>query len=109
MILATDGEWPLATKAEREDLRALCENPAPAALLVCDGQFDDENYEVHRGWGHGRANDAVALAQEAGVARLLVTHHSPEDDDRSLARRDEELGKLWSGAALARQGEEIEL
>ncbi|MFO7655388.1 MAG: MBL fold metallo-hydrolase [Candidatus Krumholzibacteriia bacterium] len=113
MVLATDLEWDGADPAQRQALVALCREPRPAQLLVHDGQYDADDYERVRGWGHAVAEDAVALAREAGVARLLITHHDPTHDAATLLAREQRLQTMQAGArpavALARQGEEIML
>ena len=55
-----------------------------ADLLVCDAQYDDEEYRVKRGWGHGRWRDALALGLSAGVRRLALFHHEPTRTDAAL-------------------------
>jgi phosphoribosyl 1,2-cyclic phosphodiesterase len=66
-----------------------------AALLVHDATFTNEEYESHRGWGHSRLDDAVELAREAGVRRLVLFHHSPDRSDDAL---DAELARLRGAA-----------
>lgn len=108
-VLATDLEWPRADGPQREALLSLCAEPRPVDLLLCDGQFDAEDYPEHAGWGHSRLEDAVDIARTAEAGRLLVIHHSPESTDRQLSIRDSALQALAPGAALARQGMTIEL
>ncbi len=109
VVLATDVEWGLATPAERDALLALCRAPRPAELLVMDGHFTDADMPGPRGWGHSTIEEAVDVARTAGVARLLITHHAPENDDARLDTMDHAARALWSHASLARQGETIEL
>ena len=64
----------------REALRQLADG---ADVLVADAQYLDEEYEARRGYGHSTPLDVVSLAAEAGVGRLVMTHHDPgHDDDR---------------------------
>jgi ribonuclease BN (tRNA processing enzyme) len=51
----------------------------------------------------------VALARESGCGRLLLTHHDPGDDDEALSAREAALQTALAGAALARQGRELDL
>src|SRR6266516_4209500 len=44
----------------------------------------DKELEDHRGWGHSTWAEAVALAAEAKVKRLVLFHHEPEHDDATL-------------------------
>ncbi len=109
LVLATDAEWHGAPDSLRRGFLRLCREPAPCRLLVCDGQYDDTSVHHHRGWGHTSWSEAVALAEEAGCERLLLTHHDPANDDACLAAREEQLQAVLPTAALARQGQELDL
>jgi ribonuclease BN (tRNA processing enzyme) len=109
LVIATDMEWKLSTPEERGFLLNLCARPAPAKLLVMDGQFADAEYESFRGWGHSTWEDVIEVARQAGVGRALITHHAPAADDARLDARAAEIAARWAGAGLAREGEEIAL
>lgn len=64
-----------------------------AAILVHDATFTAAEYESHRGWGHSRYDDALSLALEARVGRLILFHHSPDRTDDEL---DAEVARLRS-------------
>ncbi|MFU8804192.1 MAG: MBL fold metallo-hydrolase [Bradymonadaceae bacterium] len=64
-----------------------------ADVLVMDAQYFPAEYVQRRGFGHSTVLDALDVARDAGVARLLMTHHDPTHDD---ARLEEKL-------AMARQ------
>jgi phosphoribosyl 1,2-cyclic phosphodiesterase len=53
-------------------------------LLIHDAMYTPKELEQHRGWGHSTYEEAVALAQDAGVRRLVLFHHEPEHDDREM-------------------------
>lgn len=55
-----------------------------ADLLICDGQYLDEEYKNKRGWGHPRVGTVVDLAVQAGVKQLAITHHDPMHTDRDI-------------------------
>lgn len=55
-----------------------------ADLLIMDAQYFPDEYDCRRGYGHSTPIDAVELAVEAGVERLLMTHHDPGHDDERL-------------------------
>ena len=109
LVFATDLEWPVSAAAEKAALVRLCSTPEPAALLIFDGQYDRAGYSQFEGWGHSTIEDGVELAEEAGVGRLLITHHDPESKDDALAAHERNLKALLPSARLARQGESIEL
>jgi phosphoribosyl 1,2-cyclic phosphodiesterase len=57
-----------------------------AGLLVCDAQYDSEEYSSRRGWGHSCVDDIVQLGLNAGVRRLALFHHDPMHDDLTIDR-----------------------
>ena len=63
-------------------------------LLLHDAQYTDEELPERAHFGHASCGYAVALAEEAGVARLLLYHHDPP-------RTDEQVDALVSGYAGA--------
>jgi phosphoribosyl 1,2-cyclic phosphodiesterase len=52
-----------------------------AAVLVHDTMYRAEEYRNFVGWGHSTYEDAVELALEASVKRLVLFHHHPERTD----------------------------
>jgi phosphoribosyl 1,2-cyclic phosphodiesterase len=50
-------------------------------LLIHDAMYTPEELETHRGWGHSTFDEAVAVAGDAGVQRLVLFHHEPEHGD----------------------------
>jgi phosphoribosyl 1,2-cyclic phosphodiesterase/CheY-like chemotaxis protein len=52
-----------------------------AEVLVIDAQYDQAEYESHKGWGHGCVDDVVRLAIAAEVQKLYLFHHDPAHDD----------------------------
>ena len=67
-------------------------------LLIHDAMYTPEELASHRGWGHSTFEEAVAVAAEAGVERLVLFHHEPEhgdgaiDDLLALARQQARAG-----------------
>jgi ribonuclease BN (tRNA processing enzyme) len=55
-------------------------------LLIHDSQYTDEEYPSHVGWGHSTINQAMALAEAAGVGTLAPFHHDPGHNDVQLDR-----------------------
>jgi len=84
-----------------------------ADLLVCDGQYTDEEHEKRRGWGHGTPSLCLQEAVVAKAKRLLVTHFDPSHADPQLEQMEDGLlaaARLQGvDAAFARQNQEIEL
>ena len=53
-------------------------------ILILDGQYTDEEYKRHIGWGHSSISTAVSLALEAEVQTLVLFHHDPHHDDEKV-------------------------
>jgi ribonuclease BN (tRNA processing enzyme) len=53
-------------------------------LLIHDAMYTPAELDSHRGWGHSSYEEAVELAAEAGVNRLVLFHHEPEHDDGAM-------------------------
>lgn len=55
-----------------------------ADVLIMDAQYFPDEYAARVGWGHSTPVDAVEVALEANVGRLILTHHDPAHDDVRL-------------------------
>jgi phosphoribosyl 1,2-cyclic phosphodiesterase len=99
----------------RERTRQLTDFIAGADLLICDAQYDAEEYKTHIGWGHGCLDDVVRFAMAGNVRALQLFHHDPAHDDRKIDAMLEHARKLAAsvGSPLridaAREGAEIVL
>lgn len=80
-----------------------------ADLLVHDAQYTAEELQKRRGWGHSSYNQAMQVAELAGVKRLALTHHDPEHDDEFLLRMERLCQERFPNCVLAREGMEITL
>src|SRR5437867_9554250 len=57
---------------------------ANVELLTHDASYASQDLQQHRGWGHSTFEEAVTLAAEAGVRRLVLFHHEPEHGDAEV-------------------------
>jgi phosphoribosyl 1,2-cyclic phosphodiesterase len=97
------------------DDREMIDFVRDADVLVLDSQYSHEEYHRHTGWGHGCVEASVTLALQAGVKRLVLFHHDPNHDDKTIdgfvrqarALVRERRGKLKVDAA--REGMVIQL
>jgi len=109
VVFATDVEWGRSSDEEKRMLTRLVSGPAPAKLLIMDGQYTGETIGGYRGWGHSTWQEAAALAARAGVQQLLVTHHDPGADDATLDKVNNIIQVTHGWASLAREGMVIDL
>jgi ribonuclease BN (tRNA processing enzyme) len=79
--------------------------------VVFDTHFTEANLKAD--WGHSTPERALALAKRAGIKRLILFHHAPEDVDE---RVDDKVQSVFHEAChagieveAAREGEEWDL
>ena len=88
LVYVSDNELsPLARYDDAPDWRArFVDFTRGAAVLVHDTMYTADEYPGFVGWGHSTHEDAVSLAIEAGVERLVLFHHRPERTDTDVER-----------------------
>jgi phosphoribosyl 1,2-cyclic phosphodiesterase len=64
--------------------RRLVEFTRGASVLVHDTMYTADEYPAFIGWGHSTYEDAIDLAIEAEVERLVLFHHRPERTDTEV-------------------------
>ncbi len=80
-----------------------------ADLLIHDGQYTDEEYITHRGWGHSTWRQAVEVAKRANVKKLIITHHDPDHDDDMLDSMERECQKEFPNSVFAKEGMDVQV
>ncbi len=77
-----------------------------ADLLIHDAQYTEDQYHHsgRKGWGHSTYDTACHVAREAGVKQLVLFHHDPNHDDRSVEAIEEAARSLFSHTLVAREG-----
>jgi len=80
-----------------------------ADLLIHDAQYTPEELLQKKGWGHSSWEQAVEVAELAGVRRLALFHHDPEHDDAFLLRLEQECRQRFPDSFFAREGMEISI
>lgn len=82
-------------------------------IMIHDAQYTDRLYAKHRGWGHSPWTYPIRLAEEAGIRKLVLYHHDPDQSDRTLKREFARLkrsqGRQNPQLYLAREGEVMTL
>jgi len=83
-----------------------------AHTLLADAQYTPEEFDpaghgkpgmAKKGWGHSTYVSAINIAVQAGVRRLILTHHDPGHDDKKMSEISERA-KEYACQELAAQG-----
>jgi phosphoribosyl 1,2-cyclic phosphodiesterase len=61
-----------------------------ADVLIYDAQYTPEEYALRKGWGHSTWFEAVQIARECKVKRLILFHHDPSHADERLIELEAE-------------------
>jgi phosphoribosyl 1,2-cyclic phosphodiesterase len=83
-----------------------------ADFVIHDSQYSPSEYKKFEGWGHSPYGQVVRMAIEAEAKRLVMFHHDPESDDKTLEGRLHHAREMALSAGsnlhidLAREGRE---
>jgi len=85
-----------------------------ADALIHDAQYTTAEYTGRhgpgrRGWGHATVDEAVHVAQRAGVERLLLFHHDPARTDAQVNRLEADARERFAATQAAREGQHLAL
>jgi len=80
-----------------------------ADLLIFDSQFTPEEYATHRGWGHSTWAEALSVAKDAQVKKVMLFHHDPSHTDDQLEQILDQARQVQPEAVMAREGLVVEL
>jgi phosphoribosyl 1,2-cyclic phosphodiesterase len=80
--------------------RKLMEFSQDVDLLILDTQYDESEYETHRGWGHGCIANSVQFALGANARELALFHHDPSHGDDQIDRMVERGRELAAASGL---------
>jgi len=90
VVIATDLEYN--KNGIQSAFINFCRN---ADFLIFDAHYTPEEYPAHRGWGHSTWEVGARIANEAGVDRLILTHHAPSRKDTEIDRILEAARKVF--------------
>lgn len=99
-VYATDNEP--GDPAGDENVRALAEG---ADVLVYDSQYTPHEYRTaKKNWGHSTWEEAVRIARDAGVKKLVLFHHDPDHDDSQIDAILRRARRSFRNTVAAREG-----
>ena len=104
-----------ATDIEQQDggYPEIIEFVRGADLLIHDAQYLQEEYfsrdKPRKGWGHSTIDMAADVAKKAEVKRLVLFHHEPTHDDKTMRNIEKQAKRLFRSSVVAHEGMEIAL
>jgi phosphoribosyl 1,2-cyclic phosphodiesterase len=105
IVYATDNE-PGEPRGDR-NVRALAQG---ADVMIYDSQYTPHEYRTaKKNWGHSTWEEAVKIARETGVKKLVLFHHDPDHDDRQIDVILRNARRRFKNALAAREGLTLKL
>ena len=78
-------------------------------LLLCDGQYSNEEWKKRSAFGHSTWNRAVDFGLACGAKKIRIIHHDPFHTDRMLDEASPQLAARHPDCSFALAREEIVL
>lgn len=94
------------TAENREALLSFSRN---CDLLLCDGQYSDEEWPARSTFGHNPWSEAARFARECGARNTRILHHDPMHTDEILDTANVQVSTICPTCRLAFDEEEITL
>jgi phosphoribosyl 1,2-cyclic phosphodiesterase len=104
LVLATDVE--AGDPQSDEKLVSLARG---ADVLIHDAQYLPDEIETYKGWGHSTWDQAVDIAERAGVERLVIISHDPERTDEGVDALQAAARERFPNTDAAYAGMQLEL
>ncbi len=103
LVYATDYE------ITADNQQKLIEFSQDCDLLICDGQYSQQEFAEKNGFGHSSWTKAGKTALAAQVKSLCVFHHDANRSDDLLKEAEQELRQIIPHSFFAKRGERINL
>lgn len=75
-----------------------------ADIMIYDATYTDEEFPKYVTWGHSTWQEALRVADAAGVRVAVPFHHDPNHDDAFLDRIEAAAAAVRPGTVFAREG-----
>lgn len=78
-----------------------------ADIMIYDSMFTDEEFPKFVGWGHSTWQEAIRIAEAAGVGRAVLFHHDPNHNDEMMDKIGAKADAKRPGTLVAQEGQVI--
>ena len=93
LIYATDGEYQ---DLSPDALQPYLDFYAGADAIIFDAMYTFSESVAKQGWGHSTSLIGVDIAVKTGIKKLILFHHEPTYDDRTLRNIVEKTAQYYS-------------
>ncbi len=100
VVYATDFEITSNNIDELSDFAKDC------TLLLCDGQYTEDEMKERKGFGHSSWESVCDLALNCGAKQLGIIHHDPYRTDKMLDDMQSKLRERFENSFFAHRREE---
>ena len=76
-------------------------------ILIHDSHFTVEDLQKHIGWGHSSWKNAVDVAKQSNIKKLVLFHYKPEYSDKKVAQMELNAQNDFKNTIAAKQGLKI--
>ncbi len=84
-----------------------------ADVMIYDATYTDDEYHHEKtskvGWGHSTWQEAVKVAEAAGVKQLVIFHHDPLHNDDFMDEIGRNTAEVFPNSIVAQEGMVIDL
>ncbi|MBI9079313.1 MAG: MBL fold metallo-hydrolase [Pseudodesulfovibrio sp.] len=103
-----DDDFDDYEKIVRERNQGIVEFIRGVDIFIADSQYTEEEFRIKQGWGHSTFERTLALAKEAGVGKVYLTHHETTRTDAQIDQIFARLQEEWKDSGvdfdMAREG-----
>jgi len=108
-----DEDYEDYEKIVRERNQEIVEFIRGVDIFIADSQYTEEEFETKQGWGHSTFERTLALAREAEVGKVYLTHHETTRTDDQLDEIFARLQEEWEDSGvdfeMAREGDVVQV
>ena len=97
------------TVINKETLPGLAAFAKGCDLLLCDGQYSEEEFQKRSHFGHSSWEAAAELGRFCHAKKLLVIHHDPAHTDDLLGKAEKDMLNSYPDYGFAREGMVVQL
>ncbi len=84
-----------------------------ADVMIYDATYTDTEYNSEKspkvGWGHSTWQEAIKVAKEANVKKLIIFHHDPLHSDEFMDQIKRDTTERFANSDVAYEGMEIDV